>query len=387
MTSSTDRGPAGGAPAPTTRPGAIRVAHIWGVPVYLTVSWLLFAVVVLFGYGSYLGGDRPQYVKYLLGAGVMVCLLVSVLLHELGHALVARGYGVGVRGITLELLGGYTEMDRDAPTPRSEAAIALAGPGVSFLLAGVAALAIPITDRGTLLGDFALQLTLTNLIVAVFNGLPGLPLDGGRALRAAVWAVTGNTRRADLVAAWAGRVLAVATFGASMALYVQGRYLTFLGVVFMTMVAVTMWTGASAVLRVAEVRRRLPSLHAGRMARPLHLVPGGTPLAEALRQRDASGQERPVLGIADAAGQLVALVNQDAVAAVPVPQRPWVSVDQVARATNAGQRVPAEASGTTLLDAAQANPGRDLLVTVGEDVVGVLPVADLIAALQPRRSG
>jgi len=387
MTSSTDRGPAGGAPAPTARPGAIKVAHLWGVPIYLTVSWVLFALVVMFGYGNYLASDRPPYVRYLLGAGIMGCLLVSVLLHELGHAVVARGFGVGVRGITLELLGGYTEMDREAPTPRSEAAIALAGPGVSIVLAGIAGLTIPITDRGTLLGDFALQLTLTNLIVAVFNGLPGLPLDGGRALRAVVWAVSGNARLADLIAAWAGRILALATFGATIVLYVQGKFLTLLGVVFMTMVAVTMWTGASAVLRVAEVRRRLPTLHAGRMARPLHLVPGGTPLAEALRQRDASGATRPVLGISDAGGQVVALVNPDAVAAVPVPQRPWISVDQVSRSVAPGQRVPAEATGSTLLDAAQANPGRDLLVTVGEDVVGVLPVADLIAALEPRRSG
>jgi hypothetical protein len=278
-------------------------------------------------------------------------------------------------------------MDREAPTPGSEAAIAMAGPGVSIVLAGIAGLALPITDRGTLLGDFALQLTLTNLIVAVFNGLPGLPLDGGRALRAVVWAVSGNTRLADLIAAWSGRVLALATLAASIVLYLQAKFLTLLGVVFMAMVAATMWTGASAVLRVAEVRRRLPTLHAGRMARPLHVVPGGTPLAEALRQRDASAAARPVLGIADAAGKLVALVNQDAVSAVPVPQRPWVSVDQVSRSVTPEQRVPADSSGTALLEAAQANPGRDLLVTVGEDVVGVLALADLIAALEPRRSG
>ncbi len=387
MGSPVDSGPDSGAPARQARPGAIQVARLWGVPVYLTVSWVLFAAVVMFGYGNYLAVGRPTYVRYLLGAGVMVSLLVSVLLHELGHALVARAYGVGVRGITLELLGGYTEMDREATTPRSEAAIALAGPGVSFALAGVASLTILVTDRGTLMGDFAVQITLTNLIVAVFNGLPGLPLDGGRALRALVWAATGSQRRADLVAGWSGRVLALLTFAATLVLYAQERFLTLLGVVFMTMVAVTIWTGASAVLRAAEVRRRLPTVQAGRMARRLHLVPAGTPLAEALRQRDELGQPLPVLGISDASGQVVALVNPAEAAAVPVPRRPWTSVNEVSKAVAKAQRVPAEATGSALLDAVQANPGHDLLVTVGEDVVGVLSVADLIAALEPRRAG
>ena len=142
------------AAAGPTRPGLVRVARIAGVPVYLTFSWLLLAVLITIGYGSYVGGgNRSVPVTYLLGFGIVVCLVVSVLLHELGHAFMARRYGVGVRGITLELLGGFTEMDRDAPSPRSEAAIALAGPGVSLVLAVVGGLALPITERGTVLGD------------------------------------------------------------------------------------------------------------------------------------------------------------------------------------------------------------------------------------------
>jgi Zn-dependent protease len=94
------------AAAGPTRPGLVRVARIAGVPVYLTFSWVLLAVLITIGYGSYVGGgDRSMPVTYLLGFGIVVCLVVSVLLHELGHAFVARRYGVGVRGITLELLG------------------------------------------------------------------------------------------------------------------------------------------------------------------------------------------------------------------------------------------------------------------------------------------
>jgi Zn-dependent protease len=374
--------PADAPPRRARRPGTVQVARILGVPIYLTFSWMLLAGLVTLGYGGVVGGHRSPLENYLLGAGVVVCLLVSVLLHELGHAVVARRYGVGVRGITLELLGGFTEMDRDAPRPGPEAAIALAGPAVSFALALTAAALIPITPRGTVIGDLAFQLAFSNAIVAAFNVLPGLPLDGGRALRAGIWRITRDPQRADRIAGWAGRGIALATLGATVLLYAHARFLTVIGLLFMLMVALTLWNGASEAIQMAEVKRRLPQLQAGRMARPLFLVPHGTPLAEALRRRDESAANQPVIGIEDAAGRVVALVSGPAVAAVPLERRPWVDVDSVASTVAAGQRIPASSNGTAMLAAVQANPGSDLLVTVGEDVIGVLRVVDVISALQ-----
>ncbi|HKE63652.1 MAG TPA: site-2 protease family protein [Micromonosporaceae bacterium] len=384
--------PTAGPSAGPTRPGLVRVGRVAGVPVYLTFSWLILAVLITIGYGSYVGGDRPLAVTYLLGFGIVVCLVVSVLLHELGHAFVARRYGVGVRGITLELLGGFTEMDREAPSPRSEAAIALAGPGVSLVLALLGGLAIPITDRGTVLGDIAIQFALSNAIVAVFNGLPGLPLDGGRALRAGVWAATRNPYKADVAAGWAGRVIALATLGVTVVLFLGGGVLPYVSVLLLALVALTIWSGASAAITTARVRAKLPELSAGRLARPLFLVPTGTPLAEALRRRDESHRDdgtlhRLVLGIADGIGRVVGVVDSREVATVPVERRPWVSVDSVSQRVTPTQRVAAESSGEAVLAAIQAHPGEDLLVTVGEDVVGVLRVTDFISELSSRRGG
>ena len=175
----------------------------------------------------------------------------------------------------------------------------------------------------------------------------------------------------------------------SIVLYSRTHSTTLLGVIFMVMIAATLWSGASEAIRMAEVRRRLPLMQAGRMARPLYLVPSGTPLAEALRQRDDSGVTHngsapPSLGISDSTGRVIALVNGPALAAVPVERRPWVDVDTVARAVAPHQRIPAETSGMAMLEAVQANPGHDLLVTVGEDVVGVLRVTDVISMLEAR---
>jgi Zn-dependent protease len=374
-------------PQRARRPGTLPIGRAFGVPVFITFSWLLLAVVVTLAYGNYVRGRSSGTVSYLLGAGVVVCLFVSVLLHELGHAVVARHYRVGVRGITLELLGGFTEMDADAPTPRAEALIALAGPGVSCALALGSGALIPVTNRGSVLGDLAFQLAFSNALVAVFNVLPGLPLDGGRALRAGIWAITGDPRRADRVAGWAGRAIALVTLAATILLYAHARAITVIVLVFMMMVSLTLWNGASDAIQMAEVKRRLPTLRAGPMARPLHLVPRGTPLAEALRQRDESGAEQPVLGIADAAGRVIALISGPAIATVPVERRPWVDVDSVASSVVPAQRIDAESTGSAMLDAVQANPGSDLLVTVGEDVIGVLRVIDVIAALQTRTDG
>lgn len=376
-----------------TRPGLVRVARIAGVPVYLTFSWLLLALLITIGYGSYVGGgNRSVPITYLLGFGVVVCLVVSVLLHELGHAFMARRYGVGVRGITLELLGGFTEMDRDAPSPRSEAAIALAGPGVSLVLAVVGGLALPITERGTVLGDLAFQFAASNAIVAVFNGLPGLPLDGGRALRAGVWAATRSPYKADIAAGWSGRVIALGTVGLSILLFIRGGYLTYVSVLFLGLVAMTMWSGASSAIQSARIKARLPDLSAGRLARPLYTVSSGTPLSEALRQRDEApggltDPHRAMLGIADGLGRVVGLVDNHEVARVPVERRPWVAVDTVAHTVGPGGRIAADASGASVLAAIQANPGEDLLVTMGEDVIGVLRVTDFISELGTRAGG
>ncbi len=378
-----------------------------GVPIYLTPSWILLAAIIIVGYGPYAGAGHSKVAAYGLGVSIVICLLLSVLLHELGHAVVARRFRVGVRGITLELLGGFTEMDSEAPTPRAEASIALAGPAVSFGLAIVAAALVPVTTRGTVLGDLIFQLAATNALVAIFNVLPGLPLDGGRALRAGIWGLTHDGNRADTIAGWTGRVIAIATLLGGIVLYTITPILTFISVILVLMVSLTLWNGASETIRIAGVKRRLPGVRAGEMARPLHLVLSGTPLSEALRQRDEALLGRPAegvdgtvtprapsvdprtpdtlaIGVADTAGRVIALVNGLAAERVPINRRPWVDVDSVSRSVAPSQRIPADAAGMDVLAAVQANPGNDLLVTVGEDVVGVLRVRDVIAMLEAR---
>jgi Zn-dependent protease len=364
------------------------VGRVLGIPIYVNASMILLALLVTIVYGGYveseLGLSEP--IGYAIGFGFVVCLVGSVLLHELGHALTARRFGIGVRGITLELLGGWTEMDRDAPTPRIDALVSLAGPAVSLVIGAIgtlAALALP--DR-TVLDQIAFQLAASNILVAFFNVLPGLPLDGGRALRAGVWAVLKDRDRATEVAGWAGRLIALATGCVVFTLY-RLNVITLFGLLFILLVVFTLWQGAGQSIRLARMTRRFPLIDLGELARPVLAVPSGMPLAEAQRRAGEDERGDPVLAVADSSGRIVALVDAAAVAGVKPEQRPWVAVDTVARNL---AKLPALAVGLTgeqVVRAVQAHPGGQYLVTAGEDVVGVLHVADLAAVLEPRRAG
>ncbi|MFG1760453.1 M50 family metallopeptidase [Micromonospora echinofusca] len=359
---------------------------MFGVPLHLNGSMVLLTLLVTVLYAEFARRqlDLSQLAGYLIGFGFVVSLLGSVLLHELGHALTARRYGIGVRGITLELLGGYTEMDRDAPTPRIDLLVSLAGPAVSAVLGALAVAAtLALPDR-TLANQLAFQLAVSNVIVALFNSLPGLPLDGGRALRAAVWAATGDRHRGTEVAGWVGRAVAVGT-AALVVLLTLTRDLAPLALPLMLLVAFTLWRGAGQSIRMARISRRFPLIDLSRLARPVFAVPTGTPLAEAHRRRAEGGTPGAALVVADTAGRPVALVDPAAAQAVPAERRPWLAVDAVARSLANLPTMPVGLDGERVMETVQTHPGAQYVVTSGEDVVGVLHIADLAQLLEPQR--
>jgi Zn-dependent protease len=370
------------------RPGRLGrpVGHVLGIPIYVNGSMLLLAALVTAVYGNYVRAELnlPEPWGYLLGLCFVACLLGSVLLHELGHALTARKFGIGVRGITLELLGGWTEMDRDAPTPRVDALVSLAGPAVSLVLGGIAtAAAVALPDR-TAAGQIVFQLAASNLLVAIFNVLPGLPLDGGRALRAGLWALFKDRNRATAAAGWAGRALAGVTAIVAIWLY-QLNTLTIFGLLFVLLVVFTLWQGAGQSIRLARMTSRFPLVDLASLTRPLLVVPAGTPLGEAQRRRSEDPRPNVVLAVSDSAGNLTALVDPVAAERVPVDRRPWVAVDTVARSRDAVPALRLGLSGEQVVRALQATPAAQYVVTSGEDVVGVLRVGDVAAILEPRR--
>jgi len=378
-----DHGPREREPARPTAMSGVRVGHLLGVPVYLTASWFVLAALLTFWYAPHVRTSLPTVssaAAYLVAGAFALCLLISVLLHELGHAAVARHYRIKVRAIKLELLGGYTELEGESPTARADLAVSLAGPAVSALL-GVGAWGLfLLLPEGTLPRQLAFQLAFSNVLVAVFNSLPGMPLDGGRALRAAVWAVTGDRHLGSRVAGWIGRVLAILTVASALYLSYAGGLSPF-SVFFALLIGLTLWQGATAAIRYGRLAARLPLVDLRRLARPVFAVPYGTPLAEATRRADEAGQGEATVGITDGNGKLVAVVLDQAAAAVPQERRPWVPVESVARTLDPDRTLAADLTGEDVIKAVQAHPAPSYLVMAGDDVVGVLRLDDLARLL------
>lgn len=375
-------------PPPTpavARSRGFQLARVRGVPVYLNASWLILAAVLIIWYGPIARRTLPGLTDtggYALAVAFAGCLLLSVLLHELGHALVARHYGIGVRAITLELLGGYTEMEGDSPHPRADLFVSAVGPVVSGVI-GVGALALEIAlPDGTLVDALAFQLAWSNIVVALFNALPGLPLDGGRVLRAVIWAISGNRHTGTTAAGWIGRLVAVGTIATSM-LLVQAGVVSPLNVVFAFLIALTMWRGASAAIAHGRLQKRLPALSLRTLSKPIFTVAVGMPLAEANRRAAEAGASASTLAVTDSSGKVVALVNAQAAEAVPMERRPWVPVESVARTVDATRMLAVDLVGDAVIRAVQAHPAPSYLVVAGDDVVGVLDTADLARALNP----
>jgi Zn-dependent protease/CBS domain-containing protein len=297
-----------------------------------------------------------------------------VLVHELAHSLVARSYGLPVRRILLNPLGGISEIEREAPTPGREFAVAGAGPGLSLVLGAIGWGLSQVAPYG-ITGALIRQLMVANIIVGLFNLLPGLPLDGGRMLRAVIWKITKRPTTATIAAAWVGRGLALALLAV---LFFTGRLAggDIVSVIWVVAIAAFMWTGATQSIKASRFRERLPALQARRLARKAISVSASTPLAEAIRQADEAGARAVV--VVDHDSKPIAILNEAAVQATPPQRRPWVETGSMARSIDPSLVLSADLQGMALLDAIRRAPASEyLLVDSTGQVYGVLAARDL----------
>jgi Zn-dependent protease/CBS domain-containing protein len=353
------------------------IGRPFGIPVHVSPYWFVIAGVFVVIYARDLAGTMSGTMTYLVAAAFVVLLYLSVLVHELSHSVVARGYGLPVRRILLYPLGGVSEIEQEPQTPARELAVSAAGPGLSLALAAVFYVLARFVPGGTITGILIRQLVWANFAVGLFNLLPGLPLDGGRMLRACVWKATGRPATATVAAAWAGRVIAVLLVAAPFALAAeQGRSASLVNIVWITAIAAFMWAGAGQSIHATRLRENLPGLQARRLARKAIPVPASLPLAEAIRRADEISAR--ALVVVDHDSRPIAIVNESAVMATPPQRRPWIEAGAMARTLEPGMVLPADLSGMALIDAVRKSPATEyLLVEPTGQVYGVLAASDL----------
>ncbi|MFI6818019.1 site-2 protease family protein [Nonomuraea sp. NPDC050328] len=366
---------------PRQENSGIPMGRPFGIPVYVSWTWFIVAAVITWMFAPVFREHLPGFApaaSYAVAFAFAVLLYLSVLLHELAHSVVAKMYGLRVRRIVLYLLGGVSEIETEPKRPGREFLIAAAGPVLSLGLAGLGLAADLLLIEGPGVAQvLVLQLWFANLIVGVFNLLPGLPLDGGRMLRAGVWKLSGDMGTGTIVAAWVGRVLAVLLILSPFLLsMMSGQPLDQWQVVWSLLLGSFIWMGAGQSLRFAKVRARIPRINARELARRAVPVTPDVPLSEALRK--AAESQAGAVVVTDYDGRPTAILNEAAVQATPEQRRPWLTAASLSRTLEPAMVLAADLTGEELIEAMRQAPSAEyLLVERGGEIFGVLATADV----------
>ena len=302
--------------------GDLKIGRLAGIPISIHPLWLVIVALITWSLGSTYYPDQVSGIApaaaYGLGLASALLLFASILLHELGHAVVARSNGVEIEGIELWLLGGVSKLKGAAHRPEEELRFALAGPGVTVVIAvvfGLATIALPSSTPDAVIALLGYQ-ALINAAILVFNMLPAFPLDGGRVLRAIIWQRTGDFQQATARAARAGRGFGYGMVGlALIGVFAGAPGLLWLGLIGLFLIVAGKAEESSAALQATFKGLGLRRV----MAVPAATLDAGTTVADALRDSFAplGYHAFPVVD----RGEPVGLLSIDQVEAVPSERR------------------------------------------------------------------
>jgi Zn-dependent protease/CBS domain-containing protein len=362
---------------------SFRLFRVFGIDVGIHVSWLLIFALVTF---SLAVGFFPLYFEdlsvseaWLLGAVASLLLFGSVLVHELAHALVARRRGLEATSITLFLFGGVANLGSDTKRPSTEFLVAIVGPITSFAIAGVAWVASEALGPDTRAGLVAFYLAVINALLAVFNLVPGFPLDGGRVLRAIVWNATGSRRRGTEVA---GRVGQLVAYGLMVWGFVRVLGGDLLGGIWTLAIGWFLNSAAIASVQQVVVDQRLSGLRVRDVLRPdeTSVLPGRS-VAELIDEVMLPDSRRAV-PVVD--GRLVGIVTLSDVRKVDAEKRRETSVAEIMSGPDGLVTVSPEDRLMTALEALGKGDFEQVPVVDRGTLLGLLNRADIVRAIQVR---
>jgi Zn-dependent protease/predicted transcriptional regulator len=370
--------------------GGLRIARIFGIPIYLHPTWFLVFLLVTFALAAEMATRFPDLgsgAQHAVAGATAILFFASILLHELGHSVLAQRHHVAVRSITLFVFGGVAMMEQDAGDARAEFEIAIAGPIVSAALALAMLLllrAVPEQSTGHFMAGWLYRI---NLAVALFNLLPGFPLDGGRVLRAFLWARSGDAAKATRTAAGVGQAMA---YGFILLGVLQALDPRWLGAgradgIWLAFVGWFLLAAAGGALRQVEIDSSLAGLRARDIAAPVPArIAASSSVATFARELVMRGRR---WALVEEPGRVVGLVTLSDVQRLDPDRWETTPVGDVA--------TPRE----RMVIAAPDTPAREVLVAMGSKDVNQIPVVDstgevigavtretLVHALELRRS-
>ena len=354
--------------------------RVLGAPVIVQPSTLVMLAVLAYVFASAAGQTTARTLS--IGLLLAASLVGSVLLHEVAHAIAARAFGRKVSEIVLTLWGGHTSFDATGLTPLVNGVTALAGPAMNLVIAGVARLVLGVSDMGGLAGDVLAYVAWANILLAAFNVLPGIPMDGGRVLESIVWGATGNRNKGTLVAAWVGRFVAVAVVVYSLGSpLLQGRRPGITDIVVALIIFSILWPAASSAITYSKAMLRRDGLTVAALMVPAVGVSYGVTVEGSRRIAGAAAvTEIVVLGADEVPAGRFPL---DLTEQVPAEARDTTSLQSVTTPIPRGAVIDQSATSEVLIPELRQWWGKtDVLVVVdGTSVVGILRLVDVVAAL------
>ncbi len=343
-----------------------KVGRLAGIDLAIHPSWLVIAFLVTYSLAEFqLPAEFPGWTTltyWLVGFATALLFFASVLAHEMSHALVARRFGLKVDGITLFIFGGATSIDSDSRTPREEALIAVAGPATSIML-GLVLIGLSVAVAQPQLAALLGWLGFINVLLGIFNLIPGFPMDGGRVLRAILWKLRGDRLSATRNAALVGRGIAYLLIGFGVFLALRPGGSIFSGL-WLALIGWFLSNAAEATMAQAGVER---SLRGVRVRDAMEVNPPtvspNEPVADLVQERLLRGEDRSFLVRHDDGG-LAGIVTLGDVRRLPRESWPGVRVTDIM--TRYGD----------LATIGPDAPMADALRLLQEREIGQLPVVD-----------
>lgn len=374
----------------TTLPASIRLGRVAGIPIGLHYSWFILAALIAFSLAGRFRLTQPDWDASLVwGVAAITAILffVSLLAHELAHAVVARARGVPVRSITLFALGGVAHIVKDANSATTEFLIAVVGPIVSFAigfgcLAAARALGWSI-DGGPAPGPAGAALGWLgwiNVVLATFNLLPGYPLDGGRVLRAVLWGIYKDAERATRHAAIAGQVVATLLIAAGLFQFVIGAGF---GALWLALIGWFLLMASQATYAQASVARTLRGVRvADIMASDCATVDGSVTVRSLVDDLLLRTGRRCVMVSHD--GHVLGLITPNEVRTVDRSR--WVSLTatDIMRPLNRLRTIAPDATANDAFTAMASDDVNQLPVVRDGHLEGIVSRAQILRLLQSR---
>jgi Zn-dependent protease/CBS domain-containing protein len=357
----------------------IDLFSVFGFKIRLDLSWFVVAVLITWSLAAdffprtYEGLAATAY--WVMGAAGALLLFASVVAHELSHALVARRFGVEMRGITLFLFGGVAEMADEPPSPRAEFWVAVAGPIASLVLGGLffvaaGALTLPPEVAGVLA-----YLATINVLLAVFNLVPAFPLDGGRILRSVLWRWKDSLRWATRVTSAIGAGFGFVLIGLGVVLLVTTR--DFVSAMWLAVLGLFLRGAARMSYQQLLLRRVLEGEPVSRFMKPEPItVPRHISVAELVGEYVYRHHHKLYPVVDD--GRLVGCVTTRQIRELPREEWQTTSVGALASGCSPENSVPPDADAMAALSRMSRTRASRLLVVDGERLVGILTLKDLL---------